>query len=225
MNRLINILSGAMTGCLGLLALSFIFATSFPVPEKVMAETTGVKPDFRVVTKEDFIFHVDEWYTEVTTDDIHCLVQNAYHEARSDGYAGMYAVTMVVMNRVLDPRYPDTICEVVYQGPVRESWKTRQNPDLKDSERKYYPIRHRCQFSWYCDGRSDDMRDEDAFYLAQEIAHLVARAYTGEFPLADITEGSTHYHTNYVTPKWRNDRGMAKITRIGVHYFYRWEIL
>ena len=33
------------------------------------------------------------------------------------------------------------------------------------------PIRHRCQFSWYCDGKSDDMRDEDAFFLAQEIAH------------------------------------------------------
>ena len=47
----------------------------------------------------------------------------------------------------------------------------------------------------------------------------------GEYPLADITEGSTHYHTNYVSPKWKNDRGMAKITRVGAHYFYRWEIL
>ena len=57
----------------------------------------------------------------------------------SDGYAGMYAVTMVVMNRVADPRYPNTICEVVYQGPTRESWKTKQIKDLPDNERKYYP--------------------------------------------------------------------------------------
>lgn len=225
MSRIVNFISGCMTACLGILTATFIFYTTFPLPSQVNADTTGVKPDFRVVTQDDYIYEVDNWFTQVSQDEIKCLVQNAYHEARSDGYAGMYAVTMVVMNRVADPRYPNTICEVVYQGPTRESWKTKQIKDLPDNERKYYPIRHRCQFSWYCDGKSDDMRDEDAFFLAQEIAHLVIRAYMGEYPLADITEGSTHYHTNYVSPKWKNDRGMAKITRVGVHYFYRWEIL
>ena len=38
----------------------------------------------------------------------------------------------------------------------------------------------------------------------------------------DITEGSTHYHATYVDPYWTNDRGMAKITQVGSHIFYRW---
>ena len=47
----------------------------------------------------------------------------------------------------------------------------------------------------------------------------------GEYPPVDITEGSIHLlATNYVSHKWKHDRGMAKITRVGVHYFYRWEI-
>ena len=81
-----------------------------------------------------------------------CLANNMYHEARSQGLAGQLAVSLVVLNRVKDSRYPNTICEVVHQGPVRESWKTK-GKDVADSERNYYPIRHRCQFSWYCDGK------------------------------------------------------------------------
>ena len=83
-----------------------------------------------------------------------CLANNMYHEARSQGLAGQLAVSLVVLNRVKDKRYPNTICEVVHQGPVRESWKTK-GKDVADSERNYYPIRHRCQFSWYCDGKDD----------------------------------------------------------------------
>lgn len=223
MNKIINILSGAFTGTIGVLAF-IAFTGLYPVPEKAQAETTGVTPDFRIVTDDDYFIEVDDWYMSMAPQDLHCLVQNAYHEARSDGYAGMYAVTMVVLNRVADPRYPDTICGVVYQGPVRESWKTRKDPNLAEEDRIYYPVRHRCQFSWFCDGKPDDMRDEDAFYLAQEIALKVARAYA-EDNMVDITEGSTHYHTYYVSPNWRNDRGMYKVGRIGSHFFYRWEIL
>lgn len=195
----------------------------YPTP-KVNADTTGVAPDYKQITNDDYVFSVRLPY-ETSQDDVKCLVENMYHEARSDGYAGMYAVTMVVFNRVHDPRYPNTICEVVYQGPVRESWKTKQFPDLDDSERVYYPKRHRCQFSWYCDGKSDKMYDTDAFFQATEIAALVLDGATGAFPLADITEGSTHYHTVHVEPTWRHDRGMAFISRIGTHLFYKWEIL
>ena len=87
------------------------------------------------------------------TASIKCLALNMYHEARGQGSAGLLAVSSVVMNRVRDKRFPNTICEVVHQGPTRESWKTRQTPDPNDA--KFYPIKNRCQFSWYCDGRSD----------------------------------------------------------------------
>ena len=85
----------------------------------------------------------------------HCLALNIYHEARSQGTAGIFGVTAVVLNRVNDERFPNTICEVVYQGPTRESWKTKKYKNLPVDERIYYPIRNKCQFSWYCDGKND----------------------------------------------------------------------
>jgi len=146
-----------------------------------------------------------------------CMARNLYHEARGDNVAGMYAVADVVLNRVQDRRYPNTVCEVVHQGPVRESWKTRENKDLPDSERIYYPVRHQCQFSWYCDGQSDEVNDETAWALSQEIAYKIMNdeRYRG------ITEGSTHYHATYVNPSW--NRELTTVGRIGSHIFYRWD--
>ena len=57
---------------------------------------------------------------------------------------GKIAIGHVVMNRIEDERFPDTICGVVKQGPVRESWKTRQHKDLAKEVRIYYPIKNRC---------------------------------------------------------------------------------
>ena len=80
-----------------------------------------------------------------------------YHEARGQGSAGLLAVSSVVLNRVKAKRFPNDICEVIEQGPTRESWKTRQTPDPTDAV--FYPIKNRCQFSWYCDGKSDVPKD------------------------------------------------------------------
>ncbi len=89
-----------------------------------------------------------------------CLALNAYHEARNQDIRGMVAVSQVVINRVESDLFPDDVCEVVMQGPTRESWKTRQYEYIEEEDRVYYPIRHRCQFSWYCDGKSDEPHDE-----------------------------------------------------------------
>ncbi len=148
-----------------------------------------------------------------------CMALNIYYESRSDNLAGQYAVADVVLNRVQDGRYPNSICEVVYQGPVRESWKTKQDPDLSESERIYLPIRHKCQFSWYCDGKSDEPRNETGWAQAQYVAGAIM--YSGKY--RGISEGATHYHATYVKPKWRFDRGMNHIGRIGAHIFYRWD--
>jgi spore germination cell wall hydrolase CwlJ-like protein len=66
-----------------------------------------------------------------------CLAYNMYHEARGQGTAGIYAVSAVVLNRVNDRRFPNTVCEVVEQGPTRESWKTKKHKDLDPEERVY----------------------------------------------------------------------------------------
>ena len=73
-------------------------------------------------------------------NETECLAENIYFEARNQGFAGWVAVAQVTLNRVRDDRFPNTICEVVKQGLTYESG---------------FPIRDKCQFSWYCDGKSD----------------------------------------------------------------------
>jgi len=132
-----------------------------------------------------------------------CLALNIYHEARDQPFIGQVAVAQVVMNRVRDDRFPDNVCDVVKQG-LTYSWK----PD--------FPIRYRCQFSWYCDGKSDKVRDKQAWTRAMTIAHGV---YHGN--LDDFVEGATHYHASYVLPDWAASK--TEIVQIGQHIFYRWE--
>lgn len=130
--------------------------------------------------------------------DLHCLALNIYHEARSESLAGQYAVADVVLNRVESRDYPNTICGVVYQAKLWEG----------------HPVRDMCQFSWYCDGKSDTPKETDAWYRSLMIA--VNIVHQGKF--RGLTEGATHYHTNYVNPKW--NKSMDFIGRIGDHLFY-----
>ena len=203
-----------MTGMI-IIALSMFW----PSPPTA-ADTTGVFPEVDAfeMTESASVEVNDQPYSQ---DDVNCLVENMYFEARSDGYAGMYATSMVVMNRVMDERYPNTVCEVVKQGPVRESWKTRDNPNIANENRVFYPIRNQCQFSWYCDGKKDDMYNEDSVEVATEIAHIILTDFTKN-GVIDITEGATHYHATNVSPYWINGRGMMKVTQVGSHVFYKW---
>ena len=157
-----------------------------------------------------------ELYTESTHPELYCLAMNIYFEAKSEPIAGQYAVADVVLNRVNDARYPNSICEVVLQGPVRESWKTKKDPDLPKEERKFNPVKHKCQFSWYCDGKADKVRDGDAWRKAQEIAYRIVN----ESKFRGVTESSTHYHATYVSPKLAPQLDL--VGRIGTHIFYRW---
>lgn len=159
---------------------------------------------------------VEELYTEQNRPQLYCLAQNVYFEAKSEPLAGQYAVADVVLNRVNDTRYPNTICEVVREGPIKESWKTKKDQDLDDQQRIYYPIKNRCQFSWYCDGKADTVRDQDAWRMAQIIAYKIV--HTDK--MRGITEGATHYHADYVSPKWANK--IQLVGSISTHIFYRW---
>jgi spore germination cell wall hydrolase CwlJ-like protein len=87
--------------------------------------------------------------------ELYCMAKNIYFESRAEGYIGKISVAHVVMNRVADDRFPNTVCEVVHQGPLRESWKTKKDPTLAKEDRVFYPRRDRCQFSWWCDGERD----------------------------------------------------------------------
>ena len=139
---------------------------------------------------------------KTTSEDLRCLVQNGYFEARSDGYASVMGVTNVVLNRKEDPRYPNTICGVVYQG------RTDSNNNM---------LRNQCQFSWYCDGKSDRMTNKE---LEQKVLIVVYETLALWYNNIDITEGATHYHANYVRPTWA--KTLNYTTQIGTHKYYRW---
>lgn len=55
-----------------------------------------------------------------------CIALNIYHEARGEPELGMEAVAWVTVNRVEDERYPDNICNVVYQKS-QFSWTTKKD--------------------------------------------------------------------------------------------------
>lgn len=149
--------------------------------------------------------------------ELFCLAQNIFFEAGTESYMGKVAVALVTLNRVKDIRYPNNVCDVVKQGPTYESWKTRQTDDPTDAI--FWPVRNKCQFSWYCDGKSDDIPDNAriGWKQAQEVAlyTLVLNQYKG------LVEGATHYHADYVNPDWRHK--LTLIGQIDRHIFYRWD--
>lgn len=139
-------------------------------------------------------------------DEAYCLAENVYHEARNQPKVGQMAVMSVTLNRVSDPRFPNTVCEVVKEGPSRPSWK---------DQTVMIPIKHRCQFSWYCDGKSDYPTDRASWAKAKRTAMYVLT----EGRSKDITEGATHYHAWYVKPYWANS--LQFLGTIGQHIYYR----
>ena len=132
-----------------------------------------------------------------------CMAANIYHEAKNQPMAGQIAVAQVVMNRVKDNRYPDNVCDVVKQGLTYKNGKV---------------VLGKCQFSWYCDGKKDDVdKKSEKWRNSLRYASMVI---TNRITL-DITEGATHYHATYVRPAWA--RTKTKTVRINRHIFYRWE--
>jgi spore germination cell wall hydrolase CwlJ-like protein len=141
--------------------------------------------------------YTENLYSHDTHPEIYCMALNIYYEARSDNLAGQFAVADVVLNRVDDTRFPDTVCGVVQA--------TRTNSTRLD----------RCAFSWFCDGKTDKPKLSRAWRAAQIIAYQIIQFDT----MRGITDGGTHYHAVYVTPYWASS--LEHIGRIGSHVFYR----
>jgi len=123
-----------------------------------------------------------------------CLANAIYFEARSESLRGQAAVAQVVLNRVRNPAYPGSICGVVYQN---QNWHNA------------------CQFSFACDGRKDRIESPEHYKIAKQVAMAVT---AGKIFIPEVGS-STHYYANYVHPGWA--RAMKKMTKIGLHIFYR----
>lgn len=154
----------------------------------------------------------------VDPDQVHCLALNVWHEARGTSYLDRLSVAHVTKNRVISKRYPNTICSVVFQGRHLLNKKTG----------KIYPIRDQCQFSWYCDGKSDKIKLTDNkgnvinrnVVLWNEIWRLSFEVLIGE--KADPTNGATHYLNPRAVrnmPRWTAVYEFVHQT--DGHHFYR----
>ena len=127
---------------------------------------------------------------EVDAQARNCIALAMYWEARGEGRQGMLAVGSVILNRVADERFPDTACSVVYQGG--------ETPP--------------CQFSWWCDGKSDYPSNRSEWSLALS----TAEALLTENP-PDATRGALFFHSTSMRSPWRRQ----KTAHIGNHVFYR----
>ena len=132
-----------------------------------------------------------------------CLAKNIYFEAGNQPLIGKVAVSHVVLNRVDSSLYPDTICDVVYQSRWRINWKGEE-----------VPVRNKCQFSWFCDGKSDEPVDSKTWIESMLIAR---RVMEGEW--SDVTEGATHYHADSVLPYWASS--LNRTVTVDNHLFYK----
>ncbi|MBP2276026.1 cell wall hydrolase [Sphingomonas sp. PL20] len=122
-----------------------------------------------------------------------CLATALYYEANGEPTAGQLAVAQVILNRVRHPRYPKTVCGVVYQGADRPTG---------------------CQFSFTCDGslrrRPEPTRWKKVYAVAQAALHGIVSYQVGQ---------ATHYHTVWIVPVWASE--LAKVAIINNHVFYR----
>lgn len=141
----------------------------------------------------------------VQADDLQCLALNIFHEARGESEEAQIAVAHVTLNRVNSSRFPDSICGVVKQA-------------RRDSQGRL--IRHKCQFSWFCDGKSDEIADnvieQRAWRRAKRLAETaIAWHEVGE----DFSHGALFYHADYVSPYWADT--FEPVVTIDQHIFYK----
>lgn len=137
--------------------------------------------------------------SDVTTQkrerQLACLAKNIYHEAGNQPFEGKVAVAQVTLNRAASGRFPDDICQTIYQKNVM-----------------YEKVI--CQFSWVCDREVLSRPINKAnFRESEEVAKKVLLE---GFRLPSL-EKAMYFHADYIDPKWKRER----IVKIGNHIFYR----
>ncbi|RMB36823.1 spore germination cell wall hydrolase CwlJ-like protein [Sphingomonas sp. PP-F2F-G114-C0414] len=167
------------------------------VPDDISAKIATAAPDASFAAAAAFV--APPFLTSNSVDDAsraaECLTAAVYYEARSQSEDGQRAVAQVVLNRVRDRAFPNSVCGVVYQGAERRTG---------------------CQFSFTCDGSMNRARESGAW----DRARAVASAALGGSVYAPVG-AATSFHTTSILPWWASS--LARITTVGAHVFYRWQ--
>ena len=157
---------------------------------------TDAMPPMLMISKENFQLNVDQ----VDPIELECMSKNIYFEASTESTAGKIAVGQVVLNRKDSISFPNTVCDVIYEGKHYKSG---------------FPVRDRCQFSWYCDGKHDRPFRGKLWENSVELAKFLLESND----LVDITDGATFYHADYISaPRWASAK--IKTVTIDRHIFY-----
>jgi spore germination cell wall hydrolase CwlJ-like protein len=156
------------------------------------AEGSKAMPTPSQIISKTEVQVVDPAGEEPLNDAITCLSRTIYWEARGSETADMEAIANVVMNRLGHEGFPNTICKVVMQGCEQGA----------------------CQFSWWCDGRSDDAKEDESYAIAKEIARKALNRQ-----LTDRTGGALYFHQRKATPNW--SREYIKTVEVGEFVFYK----
>ena len=154
---------------------------------------------FKLVIFNFIVAIVIVFSTYAKADNLSCLAEAVYFEARSESFVAQLAVANVILQRVQSEHYPDNICDVVRQG---RTWKGK-------------PVRNKCHFSYWCDGKPETIANVDAYNEAVSAAELALQGV-----VLIHTEGATHYHASYVTPYWALDERFSLVGQIDKHVFY-----
>jgi len=117
--------------------------------------------------------------------DLNCSAEAVFFESRGEPIQGQYAVAQVIQHRIHSPAYPDDACAVVHAPAA---------------------------FSYYWDGKSERITDQQAYNQALIVSALVV---LGLVP--DVTGGADSYHALSVKPQW----GSNYTAIIGGHAFCR----
>lgn len=182
-------------------AQAFIAAADHNIYENRSAETltaqlaeTDVPYTQRVsVDLSNVTLSVKTNQAAVKMQQVQCLAEAVYYEARSESFAGQKAVTEVIQNRVKSKHYPNTVCGVVYEGSERRTG---------------------CQFSFTCDGSMDKTPRGKYWDNAQRVAEIsMTSGYT------PFMGRATHYHTLDINPPWASN--LHDLGTVGDHKFYR----
>lgn len=126
-----------------------------------------------------------------------CLALNMYHEGRGEGPVGQIAIGQVVLNRsAKSPLGRKDVCSIVHEGGPIPKWK--------------------CQFTWYCDGRSDTPQNRRAWFISLTLSRALLDGRVG---LPSLMGANCYYAiTRKRPPAWATDGNFK--SQIGKHRFY-----
>lgn len=159
--------------------------------------------------------------------DVECMARNIFYEAGGESREGKIAVAQVTLNRAQDPRFGQSVCEVVRARTTvvksREVTKTEVvkvgyfgRPEaVTRTEMVRQPVAV-CQFSWHCGTARKPKPTDETWLESKEIAEKIARGELQEERAKYKT--ALYFHAAGIRPVWAKAKTL--VTRTGHHLFY-----